>query len=266
MITFVLFIKELRSIFTSWIAYVVLIAFTLLNGITFYISLEAFDKFSRYSDSIEEGSARQAWSLLENLIFPLYNTVFMLLFVMVPAITMRLFAEEKKQRTDELLLTSPIRVSEIVIAKYLAAVVLVTIMLLPICFFPGIAMHYGRPVADWGPMFTGFLGLFLLGYCLCAIGIFASSLTENQVVAFVFAIAIEMLFFIMARAAITIDVVEIGQYSLNLGSFVVALSITDHFDRMREGLVRASDIFYFFSMIAFWLWASCRSVESTRWG
>ena len=266
MITFVLFVKELKSIFTSWIAYVVLIAFTLLNGITFYISLETFEKLSRYADSVEKGAARQSWNLLENLMFPLYNTVFMLLFIMVPAITMRLFAEEKKQRTDELLLTSPIRVGEIIIAKYLAAIVLITIMLLPIGIYPAIALHYGRPVADWGPMFTGYLGLYLLGYCLAAIGIFASSLTENQIVAFVFAIAIEMLFFIMARAAISIDVIELGKYSLNLGSFFISLSITDHFDRMREGLIRFSDIFYFFSMIVFWLWASRQSVESTRWG
>jgi gliding motility-associated transport system permease protein len=266
MITFVLFVKELKSIFSSWIAYVVLIAFTLLNGITFYISLESFDKLTRWSDSLEEGVARQAWNLSENLIFPLYNSVFMLLFIMVPAITMRLFAEEKKQRTDELLLTSPIRVSEIIVAKYLAAVVLITIMLLPIVIFPGIAMHYGRPVADWGPMFTGYLGLFFLGYCLAAIGIFASSLTENQIVAFVFALAIEMLFFIMAQASITFDVLQIGPYSINLGNFLIALSITDHFSRMREGVIRLSDIFYFFSMIAFWLWASRQSVESTRWG
>ena len=115
--TGVLYLKELKSLFSSWVAYVVLIAFTLLSGLYFNIVLQMFEIMTRWSDSMEEGAQRQSWNLLEYLINPLYDTLFILLFVMVPAITMRLFAEEKKQRTEELLLTSPIRVGEIVVAK-----------------------------------------------------------------------------------------------------------------------------------------------------
>jgi len=264
--TYVLFKKEFRSLFNSWIAYVVLIAFTMLVGITFYIYLNMFEIMVRFADSVEEGMSRQGWNLLENLVRPLYETVFVLLFIMVPAITMRMFAEEKKQRTEELLLTSPIRVSEIILSKYLAAAAIITIMLLPVALYPGILISYGRPVPDWGPMATGYLGLFLLGYSLAAIGIFASSLTENQIVAFIISVAIEMLFFIISKAVVTFDVIRIGDRIINLGNILHGLSMDAHYDALLAGLVRASDVVYFISIITFWLWATRQSVESARWG
>jgi ABC-2 type transport system permease protein len=263
--TWVLFTKEIKSLFSSWVAYVVLIAFTLLCGLYFNVALQMFEIVTKYSDSAEEGAARQSWSLLEYLINPLYETIFILLFVMVPAITMRLFAEEKKQRTEELLLTSPIRVGEIVLAKYLAALVLIFLMLLPVALFPAITIYYGKPAPDWGAMVAGYAGLFILGVSLAAIGIFASSITENQVVAFVFTVALEMIFFVMAQATVMLDVVRIGDTVINLGSFVRALSITDHFSPMKAGIFRLSDMVYFISLIVFWLWATKKSIESTRW-
>lgn len=265
-LTPVLYFKELKSLFSSWIAYVVLIAFTLLSGLTFYISLEMFQILTKYATDFEDAATRQSWNLIENLIQPFYQTVFVLLFVMVPAITMRLFAEEKKHSTFELLLTSPVKIGEIVIAKYLAAVSLITVMLVPIAIFPAIAAYYGRPAPDWGPMFTGYIGLFLLGYSLAAIGVFASTLTENQVVAFIFCVAMEMLFFIVDKAVVSIDLVRIGDITINLGYILRTFSITEHFHPLLQGLVRATDIVYFISLIVFWLWASRASVESARWG
>ncbi len=263
--TWVLFLKEIKSLFSSWIAYVALIAFTLLNGISFYINLSLFEKVVRYSDSLEKGMARQGWNLLEQLVQPLYKTIFVLLFIMVPAITMRLFAEEKKQRTEELLLTSPVKVGHIIGAKYLAALVLITLMLIPVIIFPAIIYIYGQPSPDWGPMVIGFIGLFLMGYGLASIGIFSSSLTENQIVAFIIAIALEMLFFIVAQATITFDVVQVGDLMINLGAFLKAFSITEHFYPLLQGIFRASDLVYFVSLTGFWLWATKQSVESTRW-
>ncbi len=266
MLTWVLYKKEVKSLFGSWVAYVTLIAFNMLAGITFYIQVQVFEMLTRYSESVQEGMARQSWNLLENLIQPVYNMIFMLLFVMVPALTMRLFAEEKRQRTAELLLTSPVRVGEIVAAKYLAVITLITLMILPTGLFPAMAFYYGQPIPDWGPMVTGFAALFLLGYSLSALGVFASSLTENQIVAFVFAVALEMLFLIIAQATVTFDVVRIGDAMINLGGVLRALSITEHFEPLLSGILRLSDVFYFFTMIGFWLWASRQSIESTRWG
>ncbi|MFO8058353.1 MAG: ABC transporter permease subunit [bacterium] len=263
--TWVLFVKEVKSLFNSWIAYVALIAFTLLNGIAFYINLSMFQKMVRYADSLEKGMSRQDWNLLEQLVQPLYNTIFALLFIMVPAITMRMFAEEKKQRTQELLLTSPVKVGHIIGAKYLAALVLITLMLIPVIIFPSIIYIYGQPSPDWGPMVTGFIGLFLLGYGLAAIGLFASSVTENQIVAFMIAVAVEMLFFIVARATVSFDIVQIGDMMINVGAFLKALSITEHFSPLLQGIFRVSDLVYFFSLTGFWLWATRQSVESARW-
>ncbi len=264
--TVVLFKKEVRSLFSSWIAYVVLIAFTMLSGITFYIYLRMYEILTRYADTVEEGVSRQSWNLVENLVHPVYKTVFVLLFIMVPAITMRLFAEEKRQRTDELLLTSPVRVGEIVVSKYLAAVLLVALMMIPVSIFPLILVYYGRPVPDWGSMATGYFGLVILGFSLVAIGVFASSLTENQIVAFIFTVALEMLFFIIAHATVTMDIIRIGELVFNPGSVLRTVSIHEHFDPLLSGLVRGSDLVYFVSLIGFWLWATKNSVESTRWG
>jgi ABC-2 type transport system permease protein len=192
--------------------------------------------------------------------------LFMLLFIMVPAITMRLFAEEKKQRTEELLLTSPIRMVEILLAKYLAAVTLITLLLLPAAIFPIIVYHYTAGIPDWGPMVSGYVGLLILAYCLAAIGVFASSLTENQIVAFVFAAALEMIFFIMSQATIMFDVIKIGKISINLGAFLRDFSLSDHFAPMLSGIFKLSDLIYFASFIFFWLWATRQSLESERWG
>jgi len=262
--TLVLLSKEIRSLFNSWVAYLVLTSFIFLSGLTFNISMEMFDIMTKYSDGLETGP-QTTWNLAEHLVDPLYETVFILLFIMVPAITMRAFAEEKKQRTEELLLTSPIRIGEIVMAKYLAAASLVLMMMLPVLIYPGIVIYYGSPSPDWGTMLSGYLGLLMVGFSLTAIGLFASTLTENQIVAFVLTVALEMIFFIMVQATVMVDVITIGGISVNLGAFFRAFSISEHFIPLRKGILKASDIVYFVSLAVFWLWATKKAVESRRW-
>lgn len=262
----VLTVKEVKALFSSWIAYVVLIAFSLVSGVSFYFSMRMFMILTRYADSIEEGVKRQSWNLLANLIAPLYDVVFILLFLLVPSITMRLFAEEKKLRTEELLLTSPIRVSEIVLAKYLAAVVLISLMLVSFAIYPALVLHYGQPTPDWGPIVTGFLGLFLMAFSLAAIGVFASSVTENQIVAFVFTVAIEMFLLIVSQASVAVGAVKISRLTVNLSWLLRAFSVNDHFMPMLTGVIKLSDLVYFAALIFFWLWATRQSIESSRWG
>lgn len=258
--------KEVKAIFSSWIAYVVLIAFTLVVGISFYSTMQMFIILTQYADTIQEGVARQDWNLLDKLISPLYDLVFMLLFLIVPAITMRLFAEEKKMRTEELLLTSPVRVGEIVLAKYLAAVTLISLMLIAFGVFPLIVLRFGSPTPDWGPILTGYFGLFCISFSLAAMGVFASSLTENQIVAFVLTVAMEMLLLVISQAAVALGAVQVGGSMVNLGILLRSFSINDHFMPMLLGVVRISDVVYFMTFIAFMLWATRQSVESARWG
>ena len=264
--TWVLYLKEIKALFSSWIAYVVLITFTLVSGITFYVTMQMFIILTSYSSKVEEGVSRQGWNLLDNLISPLYDLVFILLFLIVPAITMRLFAEEKKMRTEELLLTSPLRVGEIVVAKYLAATTLILIMLASFAIFPAIVIYYGKPTPDWGPILTGYMALFWIGFSLAAIGLFASSLTENQIVAFVITVAMEMLLLITSQAAVAVGAIKLGGVVINMGNVIRAFSINDHFMPLLLGVIRLSDVFYFLTLIAFMLWATRQSLESTRWG
>ena len=262
-----IFGRELKSYFFSPTAYVVLTGFTALSGWLFYQGLERFIRITQYIEGYKVGGqVVREWTLEDDILIPLFKNLSILLLIMVPAITMRLFAEEKKLKTTELLLTSPIRVSHIVLGKYLAAAFLLTLMLLPVAMFPAIIRYYAGSNVDSGPLLTGYLALFLSAYALTAMGLFASTLSENQIVAFILGVVLELIFFSIGLAAPSLDVVHLFGVSLPLNEIVRDLSLGNHFDFMTTGLLRLRDPLYFCSLIVFWLAASSHSVESTRWG
>jgi ABC-2 type transport system permease protein len=259
--------RELKAYFFSPVAYVVLTGFTALSGWLFYQAMERFIRITTYVQGYKVGGQLiREWTLEDDILIPLFRNLSMLLLIMVPAITMRLFAEEKKLKTMELLLTSPVRLSHIVLGKYLAAVVLLTVMLAPVALFPAIIAYYASPAADLGPVLTGYVGLFLAAYALAAMGLFASTLSENQIVAFILGMVLEMVFFSIGLAAPSLDVVQLFGWRLPLGQLVYYLSLGNHFDSLTTGLFRLSDLIYFGCLIVFWLAASNHSVESARWG
>ena len=259
--------RELKAYFFSPVAYVVLTGFTALSGWLFYQALERFLRLTTYLEGYKVGGQLvREWTLEDDIIIPLFRNLSVLLVIMVPAITMRLFAEEKKLKTMELLLTSPIRLLHIVLGKYLAAAVLVTVMLAPVALFPAIVIYYSAPEVDPGTMLAGYLGLFLAAYALVAIGLFASTLTENQIVAFILGVVIELMFFSIGLAAPSLDVVQVFEWRLPLGQLVSFLSLGNHFNSLTTGLLRLSDVLYFLCLIVFWLAAANHSVESARWG
>ena len=259
--------RELKSYFFSPVAYVVLTGFTALSGWLFYQALERFIRLTAYQEGYKVGGQIiREWTMEEDIIVPLFKNLSVLLVIVVPAVTMRLFAEEKKQKTMELLLTSPIRIGHIVLAKYLAAAALLTVMLLPAALFPFLMVWYGSPAADSGTMLGGYLGLFLAAYAFAAMGLFASSLSENQIVAFILTVVLELSFFSIGLAAPSLDVVQVFEWRLPLGELARNLSLGNHFDFMTTGLLRLSDLVYFPALIVFWLAASKLSVESARWG
>jgi len=179
---------------------------------------------------------------------------FFLLFL-GPALTVRLFAEEEKLGTLELLLTAPARDLEIVLGKYLAALGVYCLMLSLSFYYPLLLIFFGHP--DPGPIFSGYLGMFLLGAVFLAIGLFTSSLTSNQIIAYVVSSALVLFFWF------------IGQASSSGGTWVEkifqAISLSTYFPSFSRGMIDSNGIIFYLSMILILLFLTLRSIESRRW-
>jgi len=248
--------RELRSIFSSPIAYVVLTGFLLLGGWFFFNLLARFNLLvSMYSSFQGNAEAAQRLNVNEFVLGPLLHNLSVVLIILVPMITMRSFAEEKRAGTYELLLTSPVSIWEIVLGKFLGAAGFVTVMVALTLIYGAILAAYGNP--EVGIMASGYLGLWLLALSFVAIGLFASSLTENQIIAAVTGLVLMMLFFVVGWAADTA-----GE---PLGAILRYLSITDHSSDLIRGVVDTKTLVYFASMIVGWMFLTQRSVESIRW-
>lgn len=248
----IIFRKELRSYFVSWIAYVLLALFAFVFGLFFWIFLQRFVAFG-----IEMQMRGQAYpmNLNDELIRPLLTNVSVIALFFIPMITMRLFAEEKRNATIELLVTSPIRDSEIVLGKWLAAVALYCVLLL----FTGVnilfVFKYGNP--DWKPLLIGYFGLLLQAAALLAIGSFISSLTKNQIIAGAATFAICLVLWIIEWPS---------EFETATWARVLSyLSIVTHFESFGRGVLDSKDIIFYLSAIFFGLFLTSRSMESLRW-
>ncbi len=234
--------RELHLYFISPIAYAVLLMIMLLLGIIFYANF-VFALMSQVTPSIQ---------------FIINPLVTMLLFT-TPAITMRTIAEEQKQGTLEILLTAPVRDSELVIGKWFGAVLFGNSVLLLSLIFPIILSFMIKPGLDIGLVFANYLGVFLLLCVFMAIGVFASSLFSNQIASFFITLGILLVFWMIAYAA------QFGGTS-TLISVVKYLDFSNHFySSFAVGMVGLKDIMYFISITAFSLFLGSISVESRRW-
>jgi ABC-2 type transport system permease protein len=182
-----------------------------------------------------------------------------LLLFFVPAIAMRMWAEEKKAGTDELLLTLPVKDYEVVIGKYLASLVLV-ILALALTFPIALTIVYfadSRTPVDWGPIWCGYLGSFLLGAALLALGAWASSLSRNQIISFIIACALGFALLLLGFPFI---------YQLLPGGELIArFSFYSHFVSLYRGVLDLADVVYYLTAIAFFLFLNIRSIESRKW-
>jgi ABC-2 type transport system permease protein len=174
---------------------------------------------------------------------------------MIPLITMRLFAEEKKIKTDELLYTSPISINQIILGKYFASLFVLLIMLLLTGFLSIFTFAYGNP--ELAPLLNGYLGLFLLGAAFMAIGIFFSSLTENQIVAAILTFGALLFFWVLNWASNAAG--GVWQSVLNY------LSFFQHFGDMTEGILDTTDLVYYLSFIFLGLFLTHSVIQSRRW-
>src|SRR5215510_13497103 len=248
--------KELRSYFVSPIAYVVLTGFLLLGGWFFFNLLSRFSLLlTLYTQFQGGGEAASRLNLNDYVIAPLMHNLSIVLVILVPMITMRAYAEEKKSGTYELLLTSPVRTGELVLGKFLASFLFICIMIGLTGIYPVILLVFGNP--EIGVMAAGYLGLLLVATAFVAVGLLTSSFTENQIIAAVSGLVATLLLYIIRWPAETAGNV--------LGPLLRYLSITEHFSDMVKGLIDTRGLVYFASLIILALFLTQRSVESLRW-
>jgi ABC-2 type transport system permease protein len=194
-------------------------------------------------------------SINDYVISPLLGNASVVGLFLIPLISMRLFAEEKRSGTIELLMTSPINDWEIVLGKWLAAVGLYSIMLLVSVLHMAILFRYGQP--DWRPLAVGYLGLLLQGGCLLAIGTFISTCTSNQIVAGAIGFAVSLLLFVLNW---------VSEFGSSVTERVIGyFSVQAHFESFSKGVIDSKDIIFYVTMIALGLFLTSRSLESVRW-
>jgi len=248
--------KDLRNYFVSPIAYVVLAGFLLLCGYFFWVYIGQFSYIVSMYAQLQQPQMLEQMNLNDMVMAPLLQNMVVIFLMMMPLVTMRLVAEERAQGTDELLLTSPIDTLEIVLGKFLGAAIFFTTMLGGTLVYPALLFYLGG-APELAAILTGYLGIWLVGLSFVAIGLFASTLTDNQIVAAVTSFVILLLFFAVGWPANTV-----GETA---GAVLTYLSLTEHLQPLVGGLLVSTDIIYFLSVIAFALFLSQRSLESLRW-
>jgi ABC-2 type transport system permease protein len=244
--------KELRSYFASPIGWIVIGLFSLVFGYFFVALLTFFQQQSMQGNQFGGmGPVNINQMMIRHL---LLNATVVLLFVL-PLITMRTYAEEKRSGTIELLLTSPVTDFQIIVGKFLGALALYAAMLAVTFVHMGILFWFGDP--EWKPILTGYLGLLLLGGCFISVGLLISSLTKNQIVAGMVTFAVFLLLWVLDWNASAAG--PTGQAILNY------LSITQHLDDFVKGVIDTKHLVYYASFITFGLFLTAKSVDSERW-
>lgn len=244
--------KELKSYFSSPIAYGLMAFFALIFGYFFYAAVAIF--VMRSTDPMM-AQRPMPMDLNEWIVRPVMMNVSVIGLFIIPMITMRLFAEEKKTGTIELLATSPITDVEIIVGKWLAAVLLYGSILLLSSVNMMILFMYGKP--DIQPMLVAYLGLLLQGSCLLAIGAFISNCTKNQIIAGAGTFAICLLLWVLDWVA--------AYDTTAFGKIISYMSVTGHFENFAKGVLDSRDVIYYCSIIFLGLFLTVRSMESLRW-
>lgn len=240
--------RELRSYFASPLAYAILVVFQVISALFFFLYLKGLLHL-QFDPSFH--LLRDELNLNNIVVIPYFDTMSIVLLFIIPLITMRLVADERKSHTAELLFTSPIKLSSIIIGKYLAALILLIIMLALSSLNIFVLTAHGNP--DIGVVLSSYLGLFLLGASFLAIGIFASSLSNSQLVAAVIAFGILLLLWL------------VGASSDADSSVVGYISLINHFKNFGKGIIELKDLAYYLSVIYIGLFLTHTALDSERW-
>lgn len=231
-----IFLREVRSYFNSPMAYIFLVIFVIVNS--FF--------FTNIFFKVNQSDLRT-----------LFNIIPLVYLFFIPAICMSLIAKEKNSGTMEVLTTFPITDIELVIGKFLSALFLIFVGLLftLVQFFT--LIQTGTDI-DYGVVFTGYLGLLLLGSVYSSIGIFSSSISNDQIVAFIISVFIVLIFYLMDKTILLFT-------PSFMASFIQYLAVDYHLTNISRGVIDSRNIIYFFSVIGFFLFMTVRILESRKW-
>jgi ABC-2 type transport system permease protein len=251
------FNRELRSYFSSPMAYVVMFGFFLIAGWFFYNILSYFLNFAMRSEMQAQYYRMAPTPINVNQIAlrPFFHNIAIVMVFAVPLITMRLYAEEFRNGTIELLHTSPIKNIETIFGKYFAAVVLYAALVAGTFVYPIILFLHGKP--ELGQILSSYLGMFLIGGAFVSVGIFISTLTDNQIVAGFLTIILLLFFWVVGWAEDSAGPV--------LGSILGYVSLLTHFDEFSKGVIDMKDVILYLSFSGFFLFLTYVSLESKRW-
>lgn len=249
------FEKEMRAYFGSPIAYVVTTVFLVISGFFFYNMLVAFNlEVLRFESQGFRGSA-SGLNLNEFVVTNLFGVISFTSLLIVPFLTMRLFAEEKKLGTIELLMTSPLKNTQTLLGKFLACITLYTVMMALTLVYLLILEIYGK--LDWGPIFSSYLGIILMGAVFVSVGIFASSLTENQIVAVAVTFCTLLIFWVIGWSS-----QFVGPKFSKILSYIW---IIDHLRDFEKGVIDTKGVVFYISFCFFGLFLTNTVLESRRW-
>lgn len=244
--------KEMRSYFVSPVAYLLLAMFAVIFGFFFWNILGYFVFTGMESQMRGE---MFPMNLNEQVIRPLLSNVGVIGLFFIPMITMRLFSEEKRSGTIELLVTSPIRDGEIILGKWLAALTLYGVLLLLTALNFIFLFKYGNP--DWKPLAIGYLGLLLQAGALLAIGMFISTLTKNQIIAGAATFGVCLLLWVLEWVS--------GYETSTWASVLSYMSVVTHSGSFSKGLLDSKDTVYYLTLTFLGIFFTARSLESLRW-
>lgn len=245
--------RELSAFFSTPVGWIVMSAFLFINGVFFVLFLSFYTLQSTQSPMSPYGPPQL--DLNEHFIAPFYGNVAVLLLFVSPVITMRLIAEDRKTRVLDLLLTSPITTTEIVLGKFLGALGFIIAMLLSTLHFPLALAWVGSP--DLGVVASCFLSVVLVGASVSSVGLLVSSFTESQIIAGIVSFVVMIFVYVLSM----MGSVTSGTYR----EVIEGVSLLSHMEPLTRGLMHSKDIVYFVSFITFFLFATHQRVEAFRW-
>jgi len=251
-------VKEIKSYFVSPVAYVVLGSFTLIMGWFFFNLVARFTQMAKIYEMMKRPDILMRMNLNDMVVQPLFYNMSIILIILTPIITMRLIAEEKNSKTDELLLTSPISTADIVLGKFFGALIFFAIILGIAGLFIVELFVYSNPKPELATVLSGFFGMFLMGSSFMAIGLFTSSLTNNQIVAAVSSFLILLMFYV-------INIISSSAVSPTISTVLNYLSLIKQFEDFGKGVIDIRNIVYYLSFITVGVFFSKLALDSLRW-